>query len=257
MIVTWRKTLQHWTHGIRFYIAIGIGLLTFETWVWAAAEYGGSNLFAIRLEEAYAWIAVSLLVTAVSIGPVCRVFKRLPGKQLAYDARRLLGIGAAWFSTLHVAIAYKSLFEFANPLKIPVEYQRAFLVGTIASLILLAMAFTSFNAAMRRMGPWWFRLHRFVYLAVLSVMLHAFMIGSHAAKSNLILAFAIVAGVILLLHSIGIVKQGKPATSWQLVTLGTMTAAVVIVLSFGSHQRSQYQRKANFVPQGGNNAQAY
>lgn len=253
----WRETLTHWLQGIRIYVAFAIILLSLGTLGWAATNFSGTSLFSIRLTEAYAWLAVVFLLSAVSIGPVCSIFKNLPGRNIAYDARRMLGIGAAWFSTLHVSIAYVSLFSFANPLTIPGVYGRAFVVGSIAWLILLAMAFTSFNAAMARMGKWWYRLHRFVYIAVLSVMLHAFMIGTHASRGSIVVSLGVITSTLLVMHSFVIVKQGKPVTRWQLAAIGGITAALVIVLSFGYSHRSSHQVSTAIVGKGGSNVQAY
>jgi drug/metabolite transporter (DMT)-like permease len=124
-------------------------------------------------------------------------------------------------------------------------------------LILLAMAFTSFNAAMARMGKWWYRLHRLVYLAVLAVMLHAFMIGTHASKSTLVVSLAFIAVTLLIMHSFVIIKQGKPVTKWQLAAIGGITAALVIVLSFGYSHRSAHQVSTVVTRLGGSNVQAY
>lgn len=170
-------------------------LVSAEVWWWAHAAYSG-NLSDIRVQEAYAWVSVSLLVMALLIGPLCKLIPQLPVKGLYFDARRLLGIGAAWFASLHVIIAYKAQFNFANPFLLPNNFKVAFVLGISALLILLAMAFTSFDKAMKAMGIWWFRLHRFVYAAALLAMLHAFMVGVHATS---IVPLAIITGIALVL----------------------------------------------------------
>lgn len=234
-------TLRRWVQGIRFYIGIAIGLLTVEIWWWVARTYSGSSLYGIRAEESYAWLATGFLVAAISIGPVYHVFPRLPGKILVYESRRMLGIGAAWFASLHVLVAYGSLFKYANPLSLPGAYQSSFLIGMLAWLILLAMAFTSFNAAMRRMGLWWFRLHRLVYVAAATILLHALMIGTHASTAVYVIGLSLVALTLLLLHSFAIAKQGRPATRLQLASLTIMTAALVTMFSYEYDHRARYQ----------------
>ncbi len=253
---TWRLTLTHWLHGIRFYIALSIVLVSLNVWWWAVTSFGGSSLFSIRLEETYAWLAVGCLALALSIGPLFGVFKRLPGRAVVYDSRRLLGIGAAWFSSLHIAVAYLSLFKLANPFSLPGDYRRSFLIGGLAWVILLAMAFTSFNAAMRNLGPWWFRLHRLVYVAVGLAVLHAFTIGTHASRVQVVVSLAVISIFILGLHFYAIVKQGKPATKWQLAAISTMAALLMIIFSYGYDHHHQYQVGPD-SPQGGNSAKAY
>ncbi len=258
MQATWTAILHHWVRGIRFYIAIMIGLLSLESWWWAWTNFAGSNLLAIRLEETYAWFAVGFLSLALAIGPVCRLFKTLPGKALAYDARRMLGIGAAWFATLHITIAYLSLFKLANPFNIPGEYERSFLIGALAWLVLLAMAFTSFTAAMRQMGQWWFRLHRLVYAAAVLILLHAFSIGAHAARPTALIPLCLVATGLLGLHSLALIRHTRRPTYWQLATVCLMIIGLAVVLNYGYDQRDHYkvQAQTSSTP-GGSDAAAY
>jgi len=225
------STLRHWRHGVRLYIAIAIVIVTLEGWWWASVSYGGSNLFAIRLEEFYAWLSLGLLATAISIGPFYKLFRNATGKSLMFDARRLLGVGAAWFATLHVVLVYNSLFKFANPFSLPDEYQRSFLVGAIALIILLAMAFTSFDIAMKTLGVWWFRLHRFVYLAVLLVLLHLFMIGAHSLQTGVIATLTIASVTIFGLEIAAIFTRSPSPTKWQLLAL--IPSIIFLVLTFG------------------------
>jgi sulfoxide reductase heme-binding subunit YedZ len=176
--VTIRQTLEHWRSGIRLYIAIAAGVVTLEVWWWASVAYGGSPLFAIRLEEVFAWLALGLLVFTMLIGPAYKIWPQLPGKMIMRDARRLTGVAAAWFAALHASINYIALFKWANPLNLPTKYQQAFLLGVTALLILLALAFTSFDRAFRGLGIWWFRLHRLVYFALVLSILHMYLIGT-------------------------------------------------------------------------------
>ncbi|MEO7364672.1 MAG: ferric reductase-like transmembrane domain-containing protein [Candidatus Saccharimonadales bacterium] len=253
MYIRISQLLDHWIHGIRFYIGLTSVLLSLEIWRWAVANHSGSSLLAIRLEEVYAWVSLGFLGLALLVGPLCSVWRTMPGRLLAYDARRLLGVSAAYFATLHVLVAYLSLFSFSNPLNLPGAYRQSFVVGAVAWVILLAMALTSFDAAFRRMGIWWQRLHRLVYVAVVTAVLHAFIIGT---QSTLPVTLAIV-GVVLVgllgLHSLAIVKQGRSASRWQLVTIASMTAALVITMSYGYSKRDKYQIKTEGI----NSVQAY
>ncbi len=222
-----------WSHSIRLYIAVGIVLYTLESWWWASVTYSGTPLFAIRLEELYAWTAVSLLAIAVTIGPVYSVCRNLPGKHLFYNARRLLGIGAAWFSMLHIVIAYRSSFGLINPLSLPQTYQRTFAVGALGAVILLAMALTSFDAAFHRMGKWWFRLHRLVYVAVISILLHAMLIGVHATDGLHLVIVTLAAVIILSLHTYLAFAQQKPHVKLRVATVAAIASLLIITLSYG------------------------
>ncbi len=231
------QELLHWTRGIRLYIGIAALLFTALSIWWAQSVYGGTSLFAIRLEQLYAWLGLGLIAMAVTIGPLCSVWSSIPGKQMLFDARRLLGVSAAWFSTLHVFISYGALFRFANPFTLPTLYQQAFAIGAGASLILLAMAFTSFDKAFHGMGIWWFRLHRFVYGAILLALIHAFMIGSHAT-SLIALVLLTIAGVFILgLHGYLLRTSRKPTSKLQKVTVVTIGLLLCITFAYGFNQK--------------------
>jgi len=234
------STLKSWSRGVRLYIAIGIVLFTLEGWWWASVSYSGSFLFATRLEELYAWTALALLSISISIGPICSTWRGIPGKRILFDARRLLGIGAAWFAALHISIAYDSLFKFANPLTLPRTYQQAFAAGIIALLVLLAMAFTSFDKAFNKMGVWWFRLHRFVYLAVILVLFHALLIGTHTIHWPELIILTVAVLFILGLHIYLAFFRKKPATKWQKATIPVIGLLLVATLFFGYSQRLDY-----------------
>jgi DMSO/TMAO reductase YedYZ heme-binding membrane subunit len=226
------QTFRFWLGGIRLYIALTTLLISLAAWGWAIAAYSGSSLFAIRLTEIYAWLSTTYLATAVSIGPAYKLFKKLPGRQVAFEARRLLGVSAAYYAVLHVAIAYRALFELANPLSLPQSYQRSFLVGSVALVVLLAMAFTSFDKAFKGMGIWWFRLHRLVYVAVLAVLLHLFMSGTHAANKALFVGLAVLSFGVVGMHAYIGFKNRTP-TKTRLLTLGSFTTVLVLILIYG------------------------
>lgn len=213
------STWRHWRHGIRLYIAIAIILITLEGWWWASIGYGDSSLFAIRLEEFYAWLSLGLLSTAISIGPFYKVFKSAPGRSMMFDARRLFGIGAAWFATLHVVLVYHSLFNWVSPFNLPAQYQKSFLLGIVALIILLAMAFTSFDKAIRELGIWWFRLHRLVYVAVLFALLHTIMIGAHSLETGVFIILVVASATIFSLEIAAVLMKRKRPTRWQILAL--------------------------------------
>lgn len=192
-----KKIIRTWIAGVRFYIAISIALITLEVLWLSETLYSGGSLATIRLEETYGWLSIGFLSVALLIGPTLTVFKRLPGRRQLLEARRLIGIGAAWFALLHSLITYIAQFKSVNPLDLPFAYQRAFLVGLFALIILLALAATSFNRAFRAMGIWWFRLHRLVYIAAVLVVVHVALIGVHAKTAPVLAAFGSVGFLVI------------------------------------------------------------
>lgn len=148
-----------------------------------------------------------------------------------FDARRLLGVSAFWFASLHVIISYSSLFKLANPLTLPTTYQQSFLAGSIALLILFAMTATSFDKAFRGMGKWWFRLHRFVYVALPLILLHALMTGAHTDNPLVVLMLIIAATYVVGVHGYLSFVKRRP-TIWQLLAISAVTIALILIFAF-------------------------
>ncbi len=221
-------TVKNWFHGIRIYVALATVLLTLEVIWWTNSVYGESGVAAIRLQEIYAWISLGLLLVTLSIGPLCKLVPKLPGKSLLRDARRMLGVSAAWFASLHVGIAYIDQFKAANPFNLPTTYQLAFALGAVALIILSAMVVTSFDGAFRKMGIWWFRLHRLVYLAILLILFHAFNIGVHATTAPFIITLAVAVG--LLFAAQFYISFGPGG---QVTTLGSIVLCYGFLLTVG------------------------
>lgn len=98
--------------------------------------------------------------------------------------RRMLGLYAFFYGMLHfLCYAWLDMgFDVADIVRdIP---KRPFvLVGTLALLLMLPLAATSFNRAVKALGaPRWRRLHQLVYAIVLLGLLHFFWMRS--AKNN-------------------------------------------------------------------------
>lgn len=234
------RGFKYWKKGVRFYIGIGAVLVSLEAWWWAEASYAGSILFSTRLEEFYAWMAVGLLTLAISIGPFYSVWTNANGKIIMYDARRWLGISAAWFATLHATIAYVALFKAVNPLSLPSGYQQAFILGGGGLVILLAMAFTSFDKAFSSLGIWWFRLHRLIYIALILILFHAFMIGVHATQWLPLIILTTAAVFIFSIHFyLAFIRQDKPTVA-QVVVMSAMFLLVLAVFNYGFGQKLGY-----------------
>ena len=226
---------RYWTHGIRFYIALASVLVTIEVLWWGRAVFGDTPLATIRIQEAYAWISTGLLAAALMIGPVLKAFPALPGKQLLREARRMVGISAFWFGLLHALIPYFKQFNTADASRLPDIYQWSLLLGVVGLFILMLMAFTSFDGAMKSMGVWWFRLHRFVYLAALAILLHAFMIGAHATSAGVLIALAAVALLWIGLN-IYLLVRSPNANFWRIIALSYGVMLLVAVLNYGLSQ---------------------
>ena len=243
------RAVRQWPKGIRFYIALISIVLTAEVYFSLHSIYGNSGTTIIRTQQTYAWISLTLIILALAIGPACKSFKWLPGTSLLRDARRMIGISAAWFAAWHVGISYIDQFHAANPFALPPKYQLAFLLGITALLILLAMALTSFDAAFKGMGIWWFRLHRLLYASVILILLHAFMIGSHALTLPFFVGMFIALTVLFALQVYLGFGPGKEPTMLKSITVVYGIVLVLATFAFGFHERAVF--RATNMPNNG------
>lgn len=238
-----KDLLRYWFGGIRIYIGLAAVLVTFAVWWWGHTLFGGSQLEIIRIQEVYGWLTVGLLALVLAIGPVTKLFPKIPGKAIIFDSRRALGLSAAWFALLHTLIVYFKQFQAANPLTLPVTYQQAMLLGAIALAILLAMAATSVNAIFKAWGIWWFRLHRLVYVAVIAILVHAFMVGAHATENYALIALSALAlGWIIL--NVAILLKTREVKAGRVISISLSIIILAAAMTYGLSQHYDQQRAA-------------
>jgi methionine sulfoxide reductase heme-binding subunit len=98
--------------------------------------------------------------------------------------RRMLGLFTAFYALLHfTAYAVFDMGLVWNDIVRDVAKRPFILVGTLALLLMLPLAVTSFNAAVRWLGAArWQRLHRLIYAIALLALLHFFWM--RAGKRN-------------------------------------------------------------------------
>lgn len=111
------------------------------------------------------WLLVTLAATPLA---------RVTGFRGLARHRRLLGLWTAGYALVHL-LAYAWLdqaLDWAAIFKDVLE--RPFIAaGALAIVLLVPLAATSFNAAVRALGPRnWQRLHRLVYAAALAALVH-------------------------------------------------------------------------------------
>lgn len=87
--------------------------------------------------------------------------------------RRLFGVWTFVYATLHLFIFIALYLDFDGAVLLRELQKRPYIsVGFLAWLLLMPLAITSNNRAMRWLGPRWKQLHKLVYLAVLLGVLH-------------------------------------------------------------------------------------
>ena len=150
----------------------------------------GSGKWAIR------FLLLSLLMT-----PLNTLF----GWRYALKLRKPAGLWAFAFGVVHFGVNVAFLGEEWFRYPIPDVYAA---LGVIGLSVLICMALTSSQWAMKQLGKWWKRLHRLIYLTGILVMLHAFLeatnkrVISYELQTRIEISYYFVVLAILLLARI-------------------------------------------------------
>jgi sulfoxide reductase heme-binding subunit YedZ len=158
-----------------------INLLKWLTWlaclwpfallVWGAVS---NNLGAdptAKITFATGSTALNILTLSLAVTPLRRL---IPALSWIGPWRKWLGLFAFFYATLHL-FTYIALYAGfnVNTMLADVSKRRYITVGFAAWLLLLPLAATSFNWAIRKMGgKQWKRLHRLVYVAAVLAIVH-------------------------------------------------------------------------------------
>ena len=112
--------------------------------------------------------------------------------------RRMLGLFTAFYATLHfTAYAVFDMGLVWSDIVRDVAKRPFILVGTAAFLLLLPLAATSFNRAIRWLGgARWQRLHRVVYAIALLAILHFFWMRAGKRNFGEVAVYAAILGVL-------------------------------------------------------------
>ncbi len=168
-------------HNARFYILCSSVLLSIVVVCGLRLYIPSDQLFYIRTQQIYGLIAAVLIYIAIILTPLSKIIdkKHLSGMLFA---RRAIGVSAAYFSLIHTIIAVVDQTGGLSGLQLlPERFKLSFILGTVALLILILMAVTSFDKAITFLTfKKWKILHRFVYLAIGLIVVHVWLIGTHA-----------------------------------------------------------------------------
>jgi sulfoxide reductase heme-binding subunit YedZ len=150
-----------------------LSLLPLVWWIFRALTVGlGANPIEATTRYMGDW-ALRFLLIALAVTPVRMVTGWLPIARL----RRMLGLFAFFYVVLHV-MSYVGLDLFFDvPLLLQEIVKRLYItVGMFALVILIALAATSTDGMVRRLGgARWRRLHMLVYPAAAAGVIHYYM----------------------------------------------------------------------------------
>jgi sulfoxide reductase heme-binding subunit YedZ len=122
-----------------------------------------------ELEQRTGRHAITLLVLSLSCTPLNNIF----GWRELIKRRRTLGLYAFMYASIHVLIFIDLDYGLAWSLIIQTIFQKPYIVvGMISFLMLIPLAFTSFDIWKTRLKKNWKRLHQTIYLIAPLVILH-------------------------------------------------------------------------------------
>ena len=161
----------------------------------AVANQLGANPAEALIRGLGDW-ALRFLCIALAVTPV-RIHTRTP--QLA-RYRRMLGLFVAFYASLHlVAYAWLDMGLDVADIGRDILKRPFILVGFACWLLLLPLALTSFNRAVRWLGGrQWQALHRLVYLIAGLALLHFFWMRAGKNDFAEVQVYAMIIGALLL-----------------------------------------------------------
>ena len=113
--------------------------------------------------------ALVLLILSLACTPINTIF----GFSQVLKVRRPRGLYAFLYASVHFLVFIGLDYQFDLALIQEAIFEKRYaLVGFSAGLILLALALTSTRGWMKRLGKTWAKLHKFVYLAGILVIIH-------------------------------------------------------------------------------------
>ena len=113
--------------------------------------------------------ALKFLLLSLAVTPV----RRLTGWNIVIQYRRMLGLFAFFYATLHLLSYWSFDLGFAVGDFAADILKRPFIaLGFAAFVLLTPLALTSTRGWIRRLGKRWAQLHRLVYLAAILAAIH-------------------------------------------------------------------------------------
>jgi len=150
-------------------IVFALCLLPLASLVWDVYRQAlGPDPVAALEHRSGDW-ALRLLLITLAVSPL----RQLSGNSAVLRFRRMLGLFAFFYASLHLAIyLFVDLGGFWRQVFEEIVKRPYITVGFLAWLLLLPLAITSTKGMMRRLGRNWARLHTLVYPIGLLAVLH-------------------------------------------------------------------------------------
>lgn len=165
--------------------------------------------------------ATYLLLACLSVTPL----RRITGWARLAQLRRLLGLASFFYCLLHIVAWFGLRFWDWGVIATELAGRVSLWIALVSTLVLFALALTSFDAAMRAMGRRWKALHGLVYGAAVLAVLH-FLLSPGSVQG---LPF-LMAGLLFWLLGWRVLEQRHLGTQPMALTLLGLGAVLVAAL---------------------------
>lgn len=195
--------------------------------LWLAYRALARDLGPLPVKEAMLFCglwAVRFLILALALTPLQRIF-RLTRLALI---RRMVGLSAFFYALAHLVLYVATLkFDLLSAAReIVLRYYLA--IGFVALLGLAALAATSTDGMVRRLGRRWRLLHASVYGIAVLALLHFHMQSKIDASQATLMAGAF---ILLMLYRFAI-RLGRPLAPALLLALAALASVLTAATEF-------------------------
>lgn len=198
-------------------------LLPLARLAWKAFNSGlGANPIQVITFSTGTWTLVFLLVT-LSITPL----RKLTKQYWLIQYRRMFGLFAFFYGCLHFT-TYIWLDQFFDLHSVYKDiYKRPFItVGFSAFVLMIPLAATSTQWAIRKLGRRWQKLHRLIYLSAIAGVIH--FLWAVKLDKRVPEIYGTILGV-LLLYRLGVWYRGRIAAPKTVVAHSQVATQRVII----------------------------
>lgn len=164
----WAATLNGWIRKVPVWPGYVLLFLPFAWWLWRAASGGVADPIN-QLERQVGLFAYQLLLVSLMITPLLH-----QTRINLVRFRRMIGLMSFYYVVLHFAVYLflDNQLVWAT-LEKDLTKRPYIMVGMLSLLVLIPVALTSNNWAVRRLSAKrWQRIHSLVYVAVIAAGLH-------------------------------------------------------------------------------------
>ena len=182
--------------------AVPVTLLGWDAWHHRLGANPVNEAILTTGMSALVFLMLTLLVTPL---------RKISGWNWIISVRRMLGLYAFFYASLHFLIFFSLDRSFSVPGTLSEMVKRKYLlVGITALLIMVPLAVTSTNAMIKRLGgKRWQALHRLVYIAAIAGVTHYYMQVKADVRKPL--AFAAILTLLLGYRLMVRLRRPKPA----------------------------------------------